>query len=235
MFMTYVMSDIHGEYDKYKKMLEMIKFGDDDTLYVLGDVVDRGPKPVELLLDMMNRANVIPLMGNHDFYALDILKRQCADIKRETANEEYIGSILEELAAWFSEGGESTYKGFMAQPPEVRADILEYMEEFSLCETTDVGDRSFIMVHAGLGNFRKNKKLSEYTTEELIMQRADFDCEYIGGDVYIVTGHTPTLAISGKAEIYHKLNNILIDCGACFNKGRLACLCLDNFEEYYVE
>lgn len=233
--MTYVMSDIHGEYDKYKTMLEMINFSDDDTLYVLGDVVDRGSKPVELLLDMMNRVNVIPLMGNHDFYALDILKRLCADIEEETANEEYIGSILDELADWFSEGGESTYKGFLAQPPEVRADILEYMEGFSLCETTDVGERSFVMVHAGLGNFRKSKKLSEYTTEELIMQRADLDREYIGGDVYIVTGHTPTLAISGKAEIYRKLNNILIDCGACFNRGRLACLCLDSFEEFYVK
>ena len=37
--MTYVMSDIHGEYDKYRKMLEQIDFCDEDTLYVLGDVV----------------------------------------------------------------------------------------------------------------------------------------------------------------------------------------------------
>lgn len=232
--MTYVMSDIHGEYDKYKRMLETINFSDDDTLYVLGDVVDRGPKPVELLLDMMDRANVIPLMGNHDFFAADILRRLCADIEEETANEEYIGSVLEDMSDWFSEGGESTYKGFLAQPREVRADILEYMDEFSLCETIDVGDRAFILVHAGLGNFRRDKKLSEYTVEELIMYRADLDREYIGGNVYIVTGHTPTLAVTGKAEICHKLNNILIDCGACFNKGRLACLCLDNFEEYYV-
>ena len=40
--MTYAMSDLHGCYDKYKKMLEKIHFGEDDTLYILGDVVDRG-------------------------------------------------------------------------------------------------------------------------------------------------------------------------------------------------
>ncbi len=232
--MTYAMSDIHGEYDKYKKMLETINFSDEDTLYVLGDVVDRGPKPVELLLDMMDRANVIPLMGNHDFYAKDILRRLCGDIEEETANEEYIGSILEDMSDWFSEGGESTYNGFLAQPREVRADILDYMDNFSLFETVDVGERAFILAHAGLGNFRREKKLSEYTVEELTAYRVDLDREYIGGNVYIVTGHTPTLALTGKAEIYRKFNNILIDCGACFNKGRLACLCLDNFEEFYV-
>ena len=34
--MTYVMSDIHGHYDKYREMLETIEFAADDTLYVLG-------------------------------------------------------------------------------------------------------------------------------------------------------------------------------------------------------
>ena len=40
--MHYVMSDLHGEYEKYLEMLKKIKFTDDDVLYVLGDVVDRG-------------------------------------------------------------------------------------------------------------------------------------------------------------------------------------------------
>lgn len=26
----------------------------------------------------------------------------------------------------------------------------------------------------------------------------------------------------------------VIDCGACFNGGKLACLCLDTLEEFYV-
>lgn len=39
--MIYVISDIHGCYDKYIKMLEKIRFSSEDTLYVLGDVLDR--------------------------------------------------------------------------------------------------------------------------------------------------------------------------------------------------
>ena len=53
--MIYVMSDLHGEYDKYLAMLKKIKFSDADELYILGDVVDRGKKPVEILQDMSMR------------------------------------------------------------------------------------------------------------------------------------------------------------------------------------
>ena len=41
----YVTSDIHGEYDLFVRLLDIIKLQDQDTLYVLGDVVDRGPHP----------------------------------------------------------------------------------------------------------------------------------------------------------------------------------------------
>ena len=72
--MIYVMSDIHGEYEKYKAMLEKINFTDDDVLYVLGDVIDRGPEPVKILADMSMRHNVYPVFGNHELMALDVLK-----------------------------------------------------------------------------------------------------------------------------------------------------------------
>ena len=38
----YVMSDIHGEADRFHAMLEKIEFSADDTLYILGDLIDRG-------------------------------------------------------------------------------------------------------------------------------------------------------------------------------------------------
>ena len=65
--MIYVMSDIHGEYRKYIQMLEQIAFTKEDTLYVLGDVVDRGEYGLKILRDMMLRSNVIPILGNHEF------------------------------------------------------------------------------------------------------------------------------------------------------------------------
>ena len=38
--MQYVMSDIHGQYDKYLAMMDKIRFSDDDHLYIIGDVID---------------------------------------------------------------------------------------------------------------------------------------------------------------------------------------------------
>ena len=69
--MIYAISDIHGCYDKYMAMLEKIGFSDDDTLYVLGDVVDRGEDGIRVLFDMLERENVIPIKGNHDYLALN--------------------------------------------------------------------------------------------------------------------------------------------------------------------
>lgn len=40
--MIYAMSDIHGCYEAYCALLEKIQFSDEDTLYIVGDAIDRG-------------------------------------------------------------------------------------------------------------------------------------------------------------------------------------------------
>ena len=44
--MNYVISDIHGCYKEFKTLLKNIGFSSADTLFVLGDMVDRGPDPI---------------------------------------------------------------------------------------------------------------------------------------------------------------------------------------------
>ncbi len=38
------MSDLHGNYKAYILMLKKIDFKDEDMLYILGDILDRGPR-----------------------------------------------------------------------------------------------------------------------------------------------------------------------------------------------
>ena len=71
--MTYCMSDLHGRFDKYEEMLEKIAFSASDSLYIIGDVIDRNPGGVKLLRDIMGRSNVILLKGNHEQMCLDTL------------------------------------------------------------------------------------------------------------------------------------------------------------------
>ena len=84
---TYCVSDIHGDHDKYFRILKEISFSEDDTLFVLGDVVDRGPQSMEVLLDMMGRPNVIPIVGNHEFMAARCLRDLAREITDESIEE----------------------------------------------------------------------------------------------------------------------------------------------------
>ena len=69
--MHYVMADLHGETGRWQGMLREISFSDRDTIYILGDVVDRGGiGGVDILLDIMDRPNVVMLLGNHEAMCL---------------------------------------------------------------------------------------------------------------------------------------------------------------------
>lgn len=230
--MTYVMSDIHGMYDKYAKILRKIDFKESDILYVIGDVVDRGEAPMKVLFDMMSRQNVYPLMGNHGLIALELLPR----VDKALVEDGVLGDKLTQvLQVWISDTGKTTFSDFCKLDSRRRRKIVNYLREFTLLETVDVGDKSFVLVHAGLGNYKPGKKLSEYTDDDLLSCRPDPSQQYYDdNNIFTVMGHTPTPYFSGKPEIYKNGRNIFIDCGACYPKGRLACLCLDTFEEFYV-
>lgn len=75
--MIYAMSDIHGQYEQFLTLLEQIGIRKEDTLYILGDVVDRGPEPMKILKYMMAHSNIIPIIGNHEVMALPISNFWC--------------------------------------------------------------------------------------------------------------------------------------------------------------
>ena len=232
--MLYVMSDIHGEYERYLAMLEQIAFSQEDTLFVLGDVVDRGPEPIKVLQDMARRDNVYLLKGNHEAMASLVLHKLNVEITEENADSHIDAELMQAIIEWQENGGNTPMRKFRELSADEKLDLLDYMDDAPLYDVVDVGEKTFILLHSGLGNFREGKRLSQYTYDELACMRPDFDRQYYADpSIYIVSGHTPTLAVTGKAEIYHSHNNILIDCGAAFG-GRLACLCLNTMEEYYV-
>ena len=66
---TWVMSDLHGNYRKYREAMDAICLQEMDTLCVLGDVVDRGTGSCKILLDMMESSHSIPIIGNREYMA----------------------------------------------------------------------------------------------------------------------------------------------------------------------
>lgn len=231
--MIYVMSDIHGCKDEYFEAIEAIDLKDEDTLYVLGDVVDRGPDGIEILKDMMFRHNVIPLIGNHDYMALLMLKKLTVAITEENVENHITVDDMTSYMHWINDGGSSTIESFRKLSYEEQLDILEYLEEFSLYEELSVCGKDYILVHAGLDPFVPGKPLDDYELHEMIFESPDYTRVYFE-DKYLVTGHKPTLWREGqsKGKILRQNNHIAIDCGCVFG-GKLAVLCLDDGREWY--
>lgn len=177
--MLYVMSDIHGEYKSYKDLLKLIKFSDADNLFVLGDCVDRGSEPIKLLQDMMSRPNVFPILGNHDYMALIVLKQLMNEITDESCERVLNEDLMQELLLWQQDGGSVTLEQFQKLSIDERYDIIEYFEEFSLYEEVSVGKKEFVLVHGGLDNFDAKKKLEDYQLHEMIFSRTDYDKVYL--------------------------------------------------------
>lgn len=235
--MRYVISDIHGCYEEYLELLKKIKFSDRDELYVLGDVVDRGPSPIKVLQDMMLRINVFPIIGNHDLIALLMLKKLSVEVTEENVESYLSDEDIEEYMQWLKEGGHTTVEEFLKLDMEEREDILEYLEEFSAYHEINVNDKRYILVHASLNNFDENKELEDYNLQDLLFYRMDYSKKYFTDEnTYIITGHTPTSIIRDDRTplIYEGNGHIAIDCGCVFG-GKLAAYCLDTGEVHYVE
>lgn len=233
--MTYIMSDLHGRYRQYLEMLEKIGFSEEDELYVLGDVVDRGEDPISILLDMSLRPNVYPILGNHEYMAIYLLGKLSARITEDNAESHLSAEDVSALAGWLVDGGQSTLEGFRRLTPDLREGILEYLEEFTPYEELTVGGNRFLLVHGGLADFDPSRPLEDYDLHSLLTEHTDYTRPYFE-DRYLVTGHTPTGLIEPGhgGRIYRKHRHIAMDCGNGWG-GVLGCLRLEDFAEFYVE
>lgn len=230
--MIYVTSDLHGySLEKFKDFLQKVGFGDEDFLYILGDVIDRGPDGVKILQWLMLQPNVQLLLGNHEamLLACDFL----FDEITEDAIEKLTGTKLRIFSTWMSNSGRVTLNGFSAIRDKEIQYILEYLREAPLYETVHVNGRDFLLVHSGLGGFTKEKPLSEYTANELLWTRPSLHTRYFD-DVTVVFGHTVTTnyGIEYTGKILKTDTWINVDVGV--GVGVMpALLRLDDMKEFY--
>lgn len=220
----YAVSDIHGCYNKYLALIGALR--PEDTLYVLGDVIDRGRGGAAILSDMAGRKNVFPLIGNHESLALPMLKA-IRDGSPYRASKAY--------RIWLGIGGGATERAFVKLSKEEQSRITEYVSLFSVYERITVNGRSFHLSHT-LPPFDPARPLHDCPHLEFIWGEADYGACYGEGTLF-VTGHRPTALIDPaySGRILKRGGHIAIDCGAAFADagGRLGCLRLDDLEEIY--
>ena len=215
--MVYCISDLHGDIEKFQAMLKRIHFRDEDTLYVLGDVIDRKPNGVEILKIIMNAANIHMLLGNHEQMCIATLGPL---------------NVLGARSLWEQNGGHSTFQELVHFcTAEEKNGIIAFLMNLPTFIEIEVEGQKFHLVHGYPGN----------TVNDRLWGRPDFDL--VAGPLeeqIVIIGHTPTNYLqetnSTHYEIWCRPGIIDIDCGCGHNdpKCRLACLYLNTMDVFYI-
>lgn len=231
--MTYVIGDINGNKEKYLQMLEKINPEDTDAVFVLGDVIAPGDDGIEILKDMMYRANIFPVLGEQEYMAREIFPLISGAETIEEAKAVLYGEKAELFDKWLTMKSEKAIADFLSLDGENKESIIDYLNEFNAYEEIEAGGKNFILCHAGIDGFDENKLLEDYEDKDFVTAAADYTRMYFT-DSYLVTGHTPTAVIDRQCsgKVYSKKRHIALNCGVAFG-GRLAAVCLEKLKVYY--
>lgn len=232
--MTYVISDLHGyKLEKLKMLLAKANFGEDDFLYILGDVVDRnGDGGVGILEWLLSQPNAQLILGNHEAMLLT-----CEFLFDEITDESVAAfdtEKIEILTNYQLNGGDVTLKALSdlnKKSPETVADILDYLHDAPLYEAVTAGDKDYF--HSGIDDFEKDKKISEYEPDAFIWAWPELTDEYFD-DITTVFGHTPTMNYGEeyRNKIIKTKTWIAIDMGAGDGTTEPVLLRLDDMAEF---
>ncbi len=238
--MIFATSDLHGwPLDAFRRLLDSAGFTEEDELYVLGDVIDRGGEGgVETLHWILRQPNAKLLMGNHEAMML-----ACSFLY--DTPEPKLGELLagdeerfERMSTWIANGGEPTLASLWRLGEEDRGALDEMIDEVRCAPLWTVvyaGGRRIVLTHAGLGGFATNRPLSDYAPDELLWHRPALTERYWSRQLTIF-GHTPTLfygpEYAGRMIVTDTW--IDIDTGASAG-GSPMLLRLDDLQPFYAD
>ncbi len=235
--MIYATSDLHGyPLEAFLRMLERVRFGDGDSLYVLGDVIDRnGDGGIAMLRWMMSRPNVEFILGNHEAMMLScsFLFDEITEENADAMSYQQMRMVLQ----WMRNGSEPTansLRELRLNEPEAFFDLMDYVRDAPLYAAVSAGGRDFLLVHSGFENFSPERKLSSYEPDELLWHRP-FPEERFYPDVMTILGHTPTgYRFGERGRMFRTETWIDIDTGAA-GGGSPMLLRLDDLQPFYAD
>ena len=239
--MTYVLSDIHGNLFRFTSIMEQIQLQPSDTLYILGDVIDRYPHGIQILQSIMGMSNAKMILGNHEHMMLQALDTPYDEDDRFEFREH-----MDRLRLWYRNGGMVTENSLQQLSKEERESAFRYLRSLPINLDITVNGKQYKLVH-GSPIELFDEKTSEYQnkTEFAVWNRLRPRTP-LDENVTVIFGHTPTIHFQEKnpLTIWYGRNRIGIDCGCGFPAvkdqmssdplhGRLACLRLEDMKEFY--
>jgi serine/threonine protein phosphatase 1 len=215
--MRYAISDIHGCNETFKALLQQLRLQEEDQLFVIGDLIDRGPDSKGVFDTVFqlqaDGIDVVCLRGNHEQMLLDAL---------------YDFSAARDYGLYGRETLQSFGVSHVGQIPDK---YLEFMQSMPLVWESD----EYILVHGGLLFTPPEDPLTPRF--EQLWKRdwyANIDYQWLG-QRFILHGHTPI----GRQEImklYLSMDTIRVlnlDAGCVFSDRflGLGSLCAFSMDE----
>ena len=206
--MTYVIGDIHGEIAKLNQLILNIKTIDSNPkLIFIGDYINKGENSKEVLNLLSNMRNTIFLMGNHEYYLIEYVKR---------------GRFKDEVIKYFTE---TTLKDFKIEINNIKDIIYNEYESFFNSLRISYETEKYFISHAGIDINYINKDLVDIPKESFIINNR---YKFIESKSYIknkkfIFGHT------GFTHPYIDDYKIGIDTAAVYSKDNpLTSFCLEK-------
>ncbi len=223
----YVMADLHSEGERFHAMLKKITFSNADKLYILGDVVDRGPSGIALIQKIMEMPNVTMLLGNHEYMMLQYFSPDATEI---------------DYRRWNKNGNVPTLAAFQHLDFGEQECILKFLKTRPTHLQLEISGKGFYLIHGFPGE----------TVHDEVWNRPTLDTPNPIPNYQLIIGHTPVLEFiqpEGEQEKYmqelehkgdhpkilHAPGFIDIDCCCGYDMpGKaLACIRLEDMEEFY--
>ena len=258
---TYLIGDIHGCFDEFQRMLEMIQLSESDRLILIGDYIDRGPDSLSMLR-WLERCppNVTALRGNHEeefIWYVDLLRTvdESHQLKTDPTSGLDASALYDTAKYLLKIGGMSTglldqygtigwllnHKGACLNDLIAWANLMRNMPLFL---RTTVRGKICVAVHAGYRADLEEEQAKEFY---LYAREQAYRSPGVKNGI-IVAGHTPTIV---KSEITYNKGRVFrmenkdsgcvfydIDCGCVFRRAdrnaRLACIRLEDEQILYV-
>lgn len=232
---TLVISDIHGEFDLFERLLVKASYTpEEDQLILLGDYVDRGPNAKKVLekVIQLKAEGALVLKGNHE----DMM------IKALTTNDEHAwknwtyrnGGSLTLQSYGFNEDDYIIQQDVEFTNPYLQSKALKKHVQF--IETLDhvIEWEDYIFVHAGVDPETQLKDTDPYI---FMWIRENFH-KFYNGQKTIIFGHTPTKYLHAKKnsnDVFFGNNRIIGIDGAAAYGGQLNCLQLPEMKVFTVK
>ncbi len=205
---TYVVSDLHGQYGIFLKGLDRIGFSDKDTLFVIGDVIDRGADGIELLKHIKKKRNMELLLGNHEVMMLGSV---------DPNGENECNGEHSEIWLYYN-GGQATYEKYVSLSIKERQSLLMWLNRCYIMKIIEINGRKICLTHSYYHKNLENKMYFE-TDHELVwdvvwtsMFRDDDDTHgdniYKNYDYQFIIGHVPVQKAAfrhGRSDDYNRL------------------------------